>query len=185
MSEPRTVRITDPETLRALAHPLRIRLLGLLRAEGPSTASRLGERVGESSGATSYHLRELARYGFVEDAPGLGTGRERWWRALHEISSWDDDAFDPELVGAVQRRVVESRALAYTGWLQDLGVVPDTAQFSDRLLHLTPDQTRGLGAELAAVLARWYDEESAEPGASGTAPVLVFADAFPITELRL
>ena len=82
-------RVTDVRALRALAHPLRNRLLGLLRLHGPSTATLLGEVVGESSGSTSYHLRQLAHYGFVEDAGGLGTGRERWWRARHRMTSWE------------------------------------------------------------------------------------------------
>ena len=184
MVSPRTVRITDPQVLRALTHPLRMRLLGLLRSDGPSTASRLGARVGESSGATSYHLRELARYGFVEDAPELGTGRERWWRALHEITSWDNESFDPELVSVLQRRIVEVRARHYNGWLDDLGTVPDIAQFADRLLHLTPEQTRQLGADLSDVLSRWY-AVSAAPGTDGTHQVVAFGDALPVTELRL
>ncbi len=185
MTEPRTLRVTDPQTLRALAHPLRMRLLGLLRVDGPSTASRLGARVGESSGATSYHLRELARYGFVEDAADLGTGRERWWRAAHEITSWDNDAFDPDLVTVLQRQIVEARARLYTGWLADLGDVPDTAQFGDRLLHLTPEQTRRLGAELSALLERWQDLASAEPGTAGTTPVVVVTDALPVRQVHL
>lgn len=65
--------------VRALAHPLRLDLLELLRFEGPSTATLLARRLGESSGATSYHLRLLARYGYVEAAPHAGK-RERWWR---------------------------------------------------------------------------------------------------------
>ncbi len=82
------VDVTDPRTLRALAHPLRTGLLSLLRAEGPSTASRLGQRVGESSGTTSYHLRRLADLGFVEEVTGQGTARERWWRAIHRSTRW-------------------------------------------------------------------------------------------------
>src|SRR3954471_18457810 len=83
-----TVRVTDVRALRALAHPLRNRLLGHLRINGPATASQLGRVVGESSGSTSYHLRQLAEYGFVEEVEGQGTARERWWRARHRISSW-------------------------------------------------------------------------------------------------
>ncbi|MFI1987910.1 ArsR/SmtB family transcription factor [Actinoplanes sp. NPDC020271] len=71
-----------PQTLRGLAHPLRVRILALLREHGASTATRLAGRLGESSGATSYHLRQLAAYGFVEDVPGRGAGRERWWRTV-------------------------------------------------------------------------------------------------------
>jgi DNA-binding transcriptional ArsR family regulator len=58
---------------------LRVRLLDLLRFEGPSTATLLAQRVGESSGATSYHLRQLARHGFIEEEQRDGR-RERWWR---------------------------------------------------------------------------------------------------------
>ena len=82
------VHVTDVRALRALAHPLRSRLLAQLRLHGPATASRLGRAVGESSGSTSYHLRQLAAYGFVEEVEGQGTARERWWRARHRLTSW-------------------------------------------------------------------------------------------------
>jgi len=65
--------------IRALAHPLRLRLLELLR-EQPATASILAKRLHESTGATSYHLRELHRFGFIEEDVERGTARERWWR---------------------------------------------------------------------------------------------------------
>jgi DNA-binding transcriptional ArsR family regulator len=71
--------VNKVRAVRALAHPLRLQLLDLLRFEGPSTATLLAGRVGDSSGATSYHLRQLARYGYVEETPQR-RGRERWWR---------------------------------------------------------------------------------------------------------
>src|SRR3954464_4581626 len=82
------VQVTDVRALRALAHPLRSKLLAELRLHGPATASRLGRAIGESSGSTSYHLRQLAAYGFVEEVEGGGTTRERWWRARHRLTSW-------------------------------------------------------------------------------------------------
>ncbi|WP_330330684.1 helix-turn-helix domain-containing protein [Streptomyces sp. NBC_00536] len=88
-SQPK-VRHLDAHTLRGLAHPLRMRLLAALRHNGPATASQLAERLGESSGATSYHLRQLAAHGFVEDAPEHGKGRERWWQAAHEGTAFDE-----------------------------------------------------------------------------------------------
>lgn len=72
-------RQLDLEALTALAHPLRVRIFDALSLFGPATASGLGERLGESSGATSYHLRQLARYDLVREVEGRGTGRERWW----------------------------------------------------------------------------------------------------------
>ncbi|WP_353988042.1 ArsR/SmtB family transcription factor [Ruicaihuangia caeni] len=69
----------DLETLKALAHPLRVKILDLLSTYGPATASGLADRLGESSGATSYHLRQLARHSLVREVDGRGTGRERWW----------------------------------------------------------------------------------------------------------
>ena len=85
---PETFRLTDERTWPALAHPLRSRLLGLLRADGPATASGLAERIGESSGVTSYHLRKLAEVGLVEEDVERGTRRERWWRTAHQVTSW-------------------------------------------------------------------------------------------------
>lgn len=73
----------DAAQLRAIAHPLRLLLLQVLYAEGPATASQLARRLGESSGATSYHLRALHRAGMVEDA-GTGKGRQRWWQRPRE-----------------------------------------------------------------------------------------------------
>jgi len=67
------------EAIRLLAHPLRQRIERELR-KGPVTATSLARALGESTGLTSYHLRQLAKYGFVEEVPGLGRGRERWWR---------------------------------------------------------------------------------------------------------
>jgi DNA-binding transcriptional ArsR family regulator len=75
-----TATRTDVNAMRALSHPLRLELLDRLRTEGPATASLLAQRIGESSGATSYHLRQLARYGFVEEDVRDAKGRERWWR---------------------------------------------------------------------------------------------------------
>ncbi|WP_017605275.1 winged helix-turn-helix domain-containing protein [Nocardiopsis alkaliphila] len=68
------------EALRGLAHPLRARILDELQIQGPATATILSERLGESSGSTSYHLRQLARFGFVETDPGHAGRRDRWWR---------------------------------------------------------------------------------------------------------
>lgn len=72
-------REIDLESLKALAHPLRVKIFDVLSTYGSFTASGLAERLGESSGATSYHLRQLEKHGFVREVAGKGVGRERWW----------------------------------------------------------------------------------------------------------
>ncbi|MGW0753513.1 ArsR/SmtB family transcription factor [Streptomyces sp. NPDC002587] len=96
-------RVLDARSLRGLAHPLRIRMLATLRHDGPATASQLAQQLGESSGSTSYHLRQLAVHGFVEDAPEHGKGRERWWKATHDGTVFDEKLIydeDPATRGA-------------------------------------------------------------------------------------
>ena len=75
-------RVLDATALQGLAHPLRVQLCDQLSMHGPATATQLAARLNESSGATSYHLRQLEKYGFVEEDPGRGSGRERWWRRV-------------------------------------------------------------------------------------------------------
>ena len=75
--EPR--RLTDPRAMRAVAHPVRIALLEVLGTEGPLTATQAGELIGESPTTCSFHLRQLAKYGFIEEVAGVA-GRKRPWR---------------------------------------------------------------------------------------------------------
>jgi len=94
----------------AMAHPLRLRILGLLVA-GPSTASQLGRQLGESSGSMSYHLRVLARGGAVVEDPELGTRRERWWRRAHPsfVAFPTDDDREAQAIAARIHGVVFAR----------------------------------------------------------------------------
>lgn len=156
------VRAIDARSLRGLAHPLRMRLLGSLREFGPATASALADRLGESSGATSYHLRQLATYGFVEDDPSLGKGRERWWRAVHAGTSFDHDFMhdpDPEIRGAmgvVLHEVATSHTQELNTWL---GTMHEWSQewyaasdLSDFKLRLTPELSRELADKVHALV---------------------------------
>ena len=79
---PHRARPIGSEELKAFTHPLRMAMYGALRDYGPATATQLARRLGESSGQTSYHLRQLERHGFVEDDPEHEGGRERWWRSV-------------------------------------------------------------------------------------------------------
>src|SRR5215207_3054571 len=88
---PQGTVVLDVKGLRALAHPVRVELVGLLRQYGPSTATRLAERLGVNSGTASYHLRQLGAAGFVEEDTERGNARERWWRPVHR-TTWSDYA---------------------------------------------------------------------------------------------
>lgn len=95
--------ISDVDELRTLAHPLRQRILRHLGQHGPATASILGKALGESSGATSYHLRMLAKHAFVEEVPERAHGRERWWRAPVQDLRSPRAPQDPEMRALVEQ----------------------------------------------------------------------------------
>jgi DNA-binding transcriptional ArsR family regulator len=186
-----TVQVTDVRALRALSHPLRNRLLGLLRLHGPSTASQLGRVVGESSGSTSYHLRQLAAYGFVEEAEGLGNGRERWWRARHRLTSWhsaDVVAQDggAEVQDEMTRLQIDLHAQVLEAWhVQKAELDPAwtaAASLNDYALRLRPDQARALADEIDAVVSRWMAEHPSDVPAEGTEVVAVLNDLVPLRE---
>jgi DNA-binding transcriptional ArsR family regulator len=182
----RTYQLTDPEALKALAHPLRGKLLAALRLDGPATASMLGRRYGESSGATSYHLRVLARYGFVEDDPERSRGRERWWRASHELTEWTASAFlgaepgEGEAARQFLRRVLADYARWQARWVDELEdwdpAWQEAAELSDLVLRLTPKQLAALRDELVETIFRYRE---AGPDGDGAERVIVLLHAFP------
>jgi DNA-binding transcriptional ArsR family regulator len=156
----REVELREPRALRALAHPVRIQLLGLLRRDGAMTASEAARRLGESSGSTSYHLRQLARFDLVEEAE-RGRGRERPWRATALFTSWPDVPDTPELEAASQefsRFLVGRYVERLERWIdRQPGETPEwreAASFGDTVLYVT-------AGELAAFRDRL--EELGEP----------------------
>jgi DNA-binding transcriptional ArsR family regulator len=155
-------------TLRGIAHPIRVRLLNLLRDEGPSTATRLAERIGESSGTTSYHLRQLAAYGFIVEDEARG-GRERWWRSAHRGTEMEAERYReaPAETEAYLRGVAAVYAERVDRWidqLADLGTGWDRgATLSDARLRLTPGESQALLAELNEVIARYRRDEAELP----------------------
>lgn len=185
----RATELTDSGALRALAHPVRIRLLGLLRREGPLTASEAGRRVGESSGSTSYHLRQLARFGLVEEAGG-GRGRERPWRATSLYTSWPNVAATPELAEAsrvLERFVLERYVERLQRWFArratESSKWQEAAAYGDSLLYLTADELAELRDSLMQLGER-YLERTARPELrpSGARAVALLQIAFPDEE---
>ena len=167
-NEPVTEVLLDRRNVRGLAHPLRIKMLGLLREHGPATATGLARRLGESSGATSYHLRQLEQYGFIVEAEGMGTRRERWWRAAHQITSFDlsgDVGGEEQILGLEYLRGVAAyNCAAIVEWVDGLAQQPkewsEASTISDWLLRLTPTQTGELMAELTATMERYHSQVS-------------------------
>lgn len=150
----RVIDLTDPRALRAYAHPLRLKLIGLLRRESPLTATRAGELLGESSGSTSFHLRQLAKYGLVEET-GEGTGREKPWRATALFTRLPDLAASPEAAEAADH----TRAVIAAGyqerfldWVARSRDEPEqwqrAALMTDRMLYLTADELTHLGEQI-------------------------------------
>jgi DNA-binding transcriptional ArsR family regulator len=157
----------DKRTLRALAHPLRIQLMELLRIDGPATASGLAARVGESSGTTSWHLRQLADSGLVEEDTTLGTRRERWWRAVYEFQRVRTADFldDPDAAGALNtylQAIVHRRHAAEAQFVAELPQWAerwtDKLSFVDHRLHLTPQEAIALSNEVEALIDRYRRE---------------------------
>ncbi|MFJ9621537.1 ArsR/SmtB family transcription factor [Streptomyces sp. NPDC101181] len=187
-SEGRKIHNVDARTLRAIAHPLRLHLLNALREFGPATASGLGERLGESSGATSYHLRQLAESGLVEDAPELGKGRERWWRAVHDGSMFESADFrthaDPQVRGAIDFVLYETattHAQELNTWL---GTISDWSEewqrswdLSDFKIRLTPELALEMTRKMHELVESYRDRVPEDT--EGSAVVRTHLHAFP------
>lgn len=172
------------QQLRALSHPVRVRMLGMLRIDGPATATLLADRLGLNTGATSYHLRQLAQHGFVVDDPSRGNGRERWWKAAHSETSTGgrppegeggEEALDAYLQSVVVvmtellQRSVEERPLMSKEWRE-------ASTIGDWVIEVTPQRARAVVEALTADI-RAVDEEEGEPGAE---PFVIQLHAFPL-----
>lgn len=191
MSDRRSVELTDPRALRALAHPVRLELIGLLRHGGPLTATQAGVRIGESPASCSFHLRQLAKYGLVEEAGG-GHGRERPWRATSISTEWAARGRDDETdaAGAMLSRVVIERYFqAALAWLdrrpaEDPEWV-DAAAISDALVYMTAEELRELDKGIRGLLEPYLKRlEDREPPAAGARPVNVIALGIPLADER-
>lgn len=157
-------RQIDATSLQGLAHPLRVQLLDQLSVHGPATATQLGGRLGESSGATSYHLRQLEKYGFVEEDPDRGTARERWWRRVpggiiisgHELAESETTRDATRLVLNEFNRGKSARI---DQWRDNYHHWPrpwvDASVESSTHLRLRADELRELAVQLDGLLSEW------------------------------
>lgn len=180
-----TTHLTS-EMVRVLAHPMRARLLGLLRTEGSATASALAARVGTNSGATSYHLRQLAEVGLVDEDVSRGNKRDRWWRATHRSHSWRESEHDtdPEARSAADwltRYAHREYGRRVEAWHDDRAEWPvawrDASDQSDMAVHVNPAQLSELARRVHALVAEY--RTAADPDDETAEPVTVLFYAFP------
>ncbi len=175
--------VLDHTVLRALSHPMRNHLVGLLRLHGPATATALAERLGVNSGATSYHLRQLADAGLIVEDDSQGTKRERWWKAAHRGTYFNQDLFEaePDLAHAYLQGNARIYAENMARFIDEIPALPlewqRAADLSDFGFHLTADQLTAMLAEIREVLGRYRDEEGPYP--EGARSVTVQLQAFP------
>ena len=182
--------LTSAASMRVLAHPTRLRLLGLLRERGPQTAAQLGDIVDEAPGTISYHLGKLASIDLIEPAEAQSTDqRERWWQPTTALTSWEpaellDDPDKLAASAALQKSIAQVYAARYTDYIDATPSLPRewvaAGASGDRSLRLTSTELTAMRAELEGLVNRWLDTSAAHDPATddGAEPVIVVYQAY-------
>ena len=179
----------DAETLKAYAHPLRIKMYDYLLTHGSATATQLAKDLGENTGQTSYHLRILARHGLVEDDPEVtARGRERWWRPTRKVLRMEPEVLlDPATRQATQQvlsAVVQERAEVLKNWFKN-------AAESGPWLHanvthratvkLAPEEAKELISQVLQTIDDFVEKREANSD-SERQRVRIYFDLLPLLE---
>jgi len=185
----RESRVLDAGALRALAHPLRIQIYDILSQYGAQTASSLAERLGESSGSTSYHLRALAKHDLIREVEGKGSGRERWWeRPVGGVTFANAEAMkSPSGRAATQivmteyfrRRHEQLMEFVNRGFAQTPDQWQDGSLLSTATARLTPEQSLEVAERVQAIIDETVDKYRNQQG-ENVRPVSMRADIFPL-----
>ncbi|SDI12643.1 ArsR/SmtB family transcription factor [Nonomuraea jiangxiensis] len=192
-----SARTLDANALKSFAHPLRLRIYELLEEHGPSTATRLAALLGQNTGATSYHLRELSRHGMIEVAAGMGRGKEKYWRVVQGGFAFDEPQADAEAASALEfllDDVVRRRGAELARWREEAAEAPEewveVGSLGRRSLRLTPEETAGLRDEVFEVLEKYrqvsdrrqYDSSDSSAAAPdpSVGHVVVHFDVLPV-----
>lgn len=167
-------RTAGVEALKALGHPLRARLFNLLSVYGAATATDLGKRIGESSGSTSYHLRQLEKHGLVTEDTERGTARERYWQRIPgpvelgspEITATPAGQSAAQMAQSALNGVEEQLVRDFINY-RAADLPPEWFEASDdstAYLNLTAAQAKHLAEDLHAVMERYRGEQTDGPG---------------------
>ena len=183
------LKLTDPKAMRALAHPVRMALLDLIAVAGTLTATQASEALGESPANCAFHLRTLAKYGFVREAGG-GRGRERPWtrtRRTISISSTEQDnpqaAIAAGALGSVYFERWVERARGVFGSRERLPGWEHATQMNRSAVFLTAEETEQVAREFQEIINRYRGRERdvSQRPADGL-PVEVAFFTSPLTE---
>ena len=187
MTEEQDRIVVTSDNLRGLAHPLRVRLLGLLRTYGPATATSLAAELGLTSGSLSYHLRQLEKYGYIVEDTERGNRRDRWWKAAHRSTLFEVGT--PDVEGQIyEDAVVEAMANSVARARAARDELPPEWQqvfdFSDFLLRLTPEEVHRLDEDLIALLSSYRQHVPGESGPAGSRLVSTQFQILPVPDPR-
>lgn len=179
----------DAAKLKALAHPLRVRMYDLLSDAGPATASQLGAQLGESSGTTSYHLRQLAAAGFIEEARDRGTKRDRYWRARPggidlDARRFRDDPTSTAALESIAGELWRTYARLLERWFAT-GLSWGEPWVDGSVSHLTrfvgtAEEMAALRDEVLAVIVKHVDATRSRPAPEGGARIAAQFHVFPV-----
>lgn len=183
------VQLTDPRALRAVAHPTRLKLLSVLRRDGPLTATQAGDRIGESPAGCSFHLRQLAKWGLVEEAGG-GRGRARPWRATsmgHEWASRGPRGEPDEASDLLTRVVVERWFDESLRWIErrrgESEEWSEAAVLGDRMVYMTTGELEQLNRRIGKMLEPYARRVTDPASRPADARAVTFIQlGFPIDE---
>ncbi|TMR16994.1 helix-turn-helix transcriptional regulator [Nonomuraea turkmeniaca] len=183
----------DANALKSFAHPLRLRIYELLDERGPSTATGLAGLLGQNTGATSYHLRELARHGMIEVVPEMGRGKEKYWRIVPGGFTYGETPPDPEAAGALELlldEMVRQRGAELARWREEESRAPEewvrAGGYGRRSLRLTAAETAELRDEVFEVLERYRtvsdrrQREAPQTRDRSTGHVVIHFDVLPL-----
>ncbi|MCZ4067820.1 helix-turn-helix domain-containing protein [Microbacterium sp. H37-C3] len=182
-------RLETAAAMRVLAHPTRLRLLGLLRENGPQTAAQLGEVVDEAPGTISYHLSKLASIDLIEPAePRSADQRERWWQAAASETTWEpaehlDDPAQRAASSALEKSIAQIYAARYSEYVDAMPTLPAewvaAGATGDRTMRLTLDELTAMRSELESLMHRWQEASARHDDADETtAPVALVYQAY-------